>query len=125
MIIYLGRLLPDGSSGTSSWEDTALQPGKGLAVSTRVLPQGYPTWGSDALSFVSVSARTSHLAVDGNYPLPCSSPVGEGLFGLSSLYLKQRAIIRHQRKYYTISFILCPDLFKPFFFAKLSNSEIL
>ncbi len=89
MIIYLGRLLPNASSGTSRCKkaklfcsdclstfarDTALHRGKDLAVSFVRRRTPVLTWIAPArthcLSVSAVSARTSRLTADGRYPLP-------------------------------------------------------
>ena len=51
---------------------TVLHSSKDLAVSLSVLLRNSSIFsnGAFSLSFESVSARTSHLAVDGCYPLP-------------------------------------------------------
>ena len=72
--IYLGQQLLAGSSGTSNQSklesDTALHPGKDLAVS---LPHfgGIIPLTRDPFPFgLGVTARTSIVAYDGRYPLP-------------------------------------------------------
>ena len=53
--------------------DTTLHPGKDFAVSPRMLPYKlfHLAMEPQTLSSLSVSARTSMLAHDGRYPLPC------------------------------------------------------
>lgn len=85
-VIYLGLTLLAGSSGTSIIKtDTALHPSKDLAVSPPhfggIIPWIAPR---DPFAFaLGVTARTSILADDGNYPLPFYS-LTEWEFGLSS-----------------------------------------
>jgi len=72
MTIYLGWWLPITSCGSLTCVSTALHTSKDLAVSPHVLPRELFPKESGALSFASVSARTSGIATDGCYPLPCS-----------------------------------------------------
>lgn len=91
MIIYLGRLLPTTSCGSSSTTlgrntcsyepfppkvvlDAALHTSKDLAVSPSLLPDKLFPQGNPATFVLGVSARTSRVATDGRYPLPCSVP---------------------------------------------------
>lgn len=54
--------------------DTALHSGKDLAVSPSVFRQRFTLEGCHILSESGVTARTSKIAPNGRYPLPCSEP---------------------------------------------------
>ncbi len=104
MIIYLGRLLPTGSCGSllsdfgskiepKSDRSTALHVSKDLAVSPYILLYKLFLKIRNPFAFaLGVSARTSNLAVDGDYPLP-SSIKRDGRVRTFLPFLLKRAII--------------------------------
>ena len=75
---------------------TALHSGKDFAVSFLIFlrePTKRMSFGAQLLSRLGVSVRTSWIAPDGCYPLPCcqfSNFKNWRVFGLSSLYLLRR-----------------------------------
>jgi len=117
MIIYLDPALLRDSSGTSRYSlnimsnkkwDTALHSGMDLAVSSShfcpyseaepsSLGLGSP-WAFRPTCLSAgrdVSVRTTRIAPDGCYPLPCSPTNIGGVFGLSSLRMQSDHSEKH------------------------------
>jgi hypothetical protein len=95
-LVRLSEHLSENINFQSKVLGTALHSGKDLAVSARCHQRDHLRRGP--LAFASgVSARTSMIAHDGRYPLPCSKhPLWEtmfpserclGMFGLSSKHI--------------------------------------